>query len=73
MALPSGDGAELHLPFAVGVVHRGGRTGKFRPRTDRLLADANGKSWISLADYAIAPADEIERPAHQRQRFTVGC
>ena len=48
------------------------RTGKFRLGTDQLLADANGKSWISFADYAIALADEIERPAHQKQRFTVG-
>jgi putative NADH-flavin reductase len=50
----------------------GERTAKFRLGTDQLLADANGKSWISFADYAIALADEIERPAHQRQRFTVG-
>src|SRR3982750_3951790 len=50
----------------------GERTGKFRFGTDQLLADANGKSWITFADYAIALADEIERPAHERQRFTVG-
>jgi putative NADH-flavin reductase len=50
----------------------GERTGRFRLGTDQLLADANGKSWISFADYAIALADEIERPAHEQQRFTVG-
>ena len=50
----------------------GERTAKFRLGTDQLLADANGKSWITFADYAIALADEIERPAQQRQRFTVG-
>jgi len=50
----------------------GERTGKFRLGADQLLADANGKSWITFADYAIALADEIERPAHPRQRFTVG-
>ncbi|WP_035678108.1 NAD(P)-dependent oxidoreductase [Bradyrhizobium liaoningense] len=50
----------------------GERTGKFRLGTDQLLADANGKSWITFADYAIALADEIERPVHLRQRFTVG-
>jgi len=50
----------------------GERTGKFRLGTDQLLADANGKSWITFADYAIALADEIERAAHLRQRFTVG-
>ena len=50
----------------------GERTGKFRLGGDRLLTDAGGKSWISFEDYAVALADEIERPAHSRQRFTVG-
>lgn len=50
----------------------GERTGKFRLGGDRLLTDAAGKSWISFEDYAVALADEIERPAHSRQRFTVG-
>lgn len=50
----------------------GERTGKFRLGTDQLLADANGKSWITFADYAIALVDEIEKPAHLKQRFTVG-
>ncbi|OKO79454.1 3-beta hydroxysteroid dehydrogenase [Bradyrhizobium sp. NAS80.1] len=50
----------------------GERTARFRLGTDQLLADANGKSWITFADYAIALADEIERPVHLRQRFTVG-
>lgn len=50
----------------------GERTGKFRLGTDQLLADADGKSWISFEDYAVALADELEKPAHQRQRFTVG-
>jgi putative NADH-flavin reductase len=50
----------------------GERTGKFRLGTDRLLTAADGKSWISYEDFAVALADEIERPAHIRQRFTVG-
>jgi uncharacterized protein len=50
----------------------GERTGKFRLGTDQLLTAADGKSWISFADYAVALADEIERPAHIRKRFTVG-
>jgi putative NADH-flavin reductase len=33
---------------------------------------SDGKSRISFANYAVALADEIERPAHIRQRFTVG-
>ena len=50
----------------------GERTGKFRLGTDRLLTAADGKSSISFEDFAVALADEIERPAHIRQRFTVG-
>ncbi len=50
----------------------GERTGKFRLGTDRLLIAADGKSCISFEDYAVALADEIERPAHIRKRFTVG-
>ena len=50
----------------------GERTGKFRLGTDQLLTATDGKSWITFADYAIALADEIERPSHLRKRFTVG-
>ena len=50
----------------------GERTGKFRLGTDQLLTASDGKSWISFEDFAVALADEIERPAHPRQRFTVG-
>jgi len=50
----------------------GKRTGKFRLGGEELLADAAGKSTISMEDYAIAMLDEIETPAHVRQRFTVG-
>jgi uncharacterized protein len=34
--------------------------------------DADGHSWISVEDYAVAMIDELEKPAHIRQRFTVG-
>ena len=50
----------------------GERTGKFRLGTDQLLTASDGKSWISFEDFAVALADEIEHPAHIRQRFTVG-
>jgi putative NADH-flavin reductase len=50
----------------------GERTGRFRIGTDQLLTAADGKSWISYEDFAVALADEIERPAHIRSRFTVG-
>ena len=49
----------------------GERTGKFRLGGDQLLTNEKGSS-ISFEDYAVAMADEIEKPAHSRQRFTVG-
>lgn len=50
----------------------GERTGRFRLGGDQLLSDAKGKSHISMEDFAIAMVDELEQPAHSRQRFTVG-
>lgn len=50
----------------------GQRTGKFRLGKDQMLKDAEGQSRISVEDYAVAMLDEVERPAHIRQRFTVG-
>ncbi len=50
----------------------GVRTARFRVGGDQLLVDAQGKSWISMEDYAIAVADELESPKHSRRRFTVG-
>ena len=54
------------------IFEPGQRTGNFRVGGNSLLSDANGKSWISMEDYAIAMVDEIESPKHPRQRFTVG-
>jgi uncharacterized protein len=51
---------------------RGERTGHFRLGADQLLRDAQGKSHISMEDFAIAMVDEVEQPSHSRQRFTVG-
>ena len=50
----------------------GERTGRFRLGTDQLLTSADGKSSISFEDFAVALADEVDRPAHIRRRFTVG-
>jgi uncharacterized protein len=50
----------------------GERTGKYRVGKDQVLTGADGQSKISMEDYAIAMADEIEHPQHSRQRFTVG-
>ena len=54
------------------IFEPGERTGTFRVGGDQLLVDAEGNSRISMEDYAIALADEVESPAHTRRRFTVG-
>jgi uncharacterized protein len=53
------------------MIGPGERTGKFRLGKDKLLTNDKGSS-ISWEDYAIAAVDELEKPAHVRQRFTVG-
>tara|TARA_R110002012_G_scaffold9835_2_gene45664 strand:- start:2992 stop:3603 length:612 start_codon:yes stop_codon:yes gene_type:complete len=49
----------------------GERTGVFRLGKDELLVSDQG-SRISFEDYAIALVDELEKPQHIRERFTVG-
>jgi uncharacterized protein len=53
-------------------IQPGERTGKFRLGHDELVSDAQGQSRISAEDYAIALVDELEKPQHVRQRFTIG-
>ena len=50
----------------------GERTGKFRLGGDSLIKDEQGKSRVSFEDYAVALVDELENPAHERARFTIG-
>lgn len=54
------------------VIAPGERTGKFRLGGDQLLVGADGQSRISVEDYAVAFIDELEKPSHERRRFTVG-
>lgn len=49
----------------------GEATGTYRVGGDVLLTDSEGASFISGADLALALVDEIEKPAHRRERFTV--
>ncbi len=48
------------------------RTGKFRLGKDDIILNTNGESRISVQDYAVAMVDELEKPAHHRERFTIG-
>jgi putative NADH-flavin reductase len=54
------------------IIAPGERTGTFRIGRDQLLVGADGQSRISEEDYAVAMIDELEKPAHRQQRFTVG-
>ena len=37
-----------------------------------MIVNSNGESKISVQDYAVAMIDELEKPAHHRERFTIG-
>lgn len=52
---------------------KGERTGKFRLGKDNLIVDPKtSTSHISVQDYAVAMVDELEKPAHHKERFTLG-
>ena len=53
------------------IIEAGRRSGRYRLGGDAVLADAAGRSRISMEDYAVAVLDEIETPHHLRARFTV--
>jgi putative NADH-flavin reductase len=55
-----------------GGFNPGERTGTYRVGGDVIVTDAEGQSYISGADLAVAVLDEIENPQHSRRRFTVG-
>lgn len=55
-----------------GTIASGERTGKYRLGKDDLIVDSDGKSTISVQDYARAMVDEAEHPAHHKERFTIG-
>lgn len=62
----------IHPPQEFGAWVPGERTGHYRDGGDVVVRDADGRSYISGADFAVAFVDEIERRTHHRQRFTVG-
>ena len=50
----------------------GKKTGNYRMGKDDLIVDAEGNSHISVQDYADAMVNELEKPAHHKERFTIG-
>lgn len=53
------------------LLEDGPRTGTYRIGGDQLLVDTNGKSHISVADYAVALLDRVEKHDASRTRITV--
>ncbi|SFS17300.1 hypothetical protein SAMN04487846_3506 [Microbacterium sp. cf046] len=62
----------IHPAGGFGVWNPGERTGTYRDGGDVIVTDADGESYISGPDLAVAVVDEIEEPKHSRERFTVG-
>ncbi|EOH78464.1 NAD(P)-dependent oxidoreductase [Enterococcus malodoratus] len=60
-----------YLSPAANFVPDGKRTGHYQVSDDHLQKNAEGKSEISMADYAIALVDEIIEPRHLNQHFSV--
>ena len=50
----------------------GKKTGNYRWGKDDLIVDAEGNSHISVQDYADAMVNELEKPSHHKERFTIG-
>ena len=50
----------------------GTRIGSYRIGGDMLVVDDQGRSHISMEDFAVAVLDEAEHPRHAGQQFTVG-
>jgi hypothetical protein len=53
-------------------IHPGTRTGIFRLGKDDMILNQAGEGEISVQDYAVAMIDELEKPAHHHERFTIG-
>jgi len=53
------------------LLEPGERTGRYRLGGDELLVGTDGRSAITMEDFAVALLDEAERPRHHRTRFTV--
>jgi len=63
----TGDDVNWTMLAPAFVIAPGERTGTFRLGLDEPVGD-----HISAEDFAVALVDELERPAHNRRRFTLG-
>jgi putative NADH-flavin reductase len=65
------DGLDWTYVSPAAEIGPGERTGRYRSTDESLLVDAEGKSFITFQDYAVALLDEIEHPKHVGRRFGV--
>ncbi|TCC46735.1 NAD-dependent epimerase/dehydratase family protein [Kribbella capetownensis] len=63
----TGDDVNWTMLAPAFVIAPGERTGAFRLGLDEPVGD-----HISAENFAVAAVDELERPAHNRRRFTLG-
>lgn len=52
------------------IFEPGDKTGAYKLGLEELLTDSNGKSYISMEDYALAMIDVIEQNLYQKTRFS---
>ncbi|KAA9000998.1 NAD(P)H-binding protein [Paenibacillus spiritus] len=68
----AGSGLDYTYASPAASISPGRRTGQFRIGLDRLVTDEDGRSEISVEDFAVAVLDELEEGHFIRARFTVG-
>lgn len=73
LALQSNVALEWTFLSPPAMLTPGPRTGRYRLGSETLLMDGDKPAGITVADLAVAIADEIERPRHVRARFTVAA
>lgn len=61
----------VYLSPAAEFVADGPLTGKYRIGGEEFMTDADGRSRISYADYAVAMIDEAEKGRHAKERISV--
>jgi hypothetical protein len=66
-----GKGLDWTAVSPAAIIAPGKRTGRFRLGGDELVTDAQGKSRISMEDYAAALVDELEQEHYVGKRMTV--
>jgi putative NADH-flavin reductase len=65
------DGLDWTYVSPAAEIGPGERRGSYRTTGDQFIPDADGRSFITFEDYAVALLDEVETPRHVARRFGV--